>query len=185
MPEAAASPLELSPRAREVLDAARQLLEEEGYEGLTMRRLGDRIGMRAQSLYEHFSDKRAIENALVAEILWERGEAAFETLAGDPEDPLMAVCDAHRAWAHEHPHLYRLGWGRRLDLDQPAVSKAERHTAAAVLQATGGNPQVGRAIFGFFHGVILLELDERLPPGTEADELWRFGLDSIRARTAE
>jgi AcrR family transcriptional regulator len=185
MPQAVTNPVELSPRAREVLDAARQLLEEEGYEGLTMRRLGDRIGMRAQSLYEHFSDKRSIENALIAETLWDCGERMFEIASTAEDDALMAMCDAHRAWAREHPHLYRLGWGRRLDLDQPAVAEAERHSGAALIEVTGGDRRVSRAVFGFIHGVILLELDERLPPGTDADDLWRFGLDSIRARMGE
>jgi hypothetical protein len=43
----------LSPRAREIVAVARDVLETEGAEALTMRRLADRLGIRAPSLYRH------------------------------------------------------------------------------------------------------------------------------------
>jgi AcrR family transcriptional regulator len=41
----------LSPRATEIVAAARELLEEEGPDALSMRRLAERLGIRAPSIY--------------------------------------------------------------------------------------------------------------------------------------
>jgi AcrR family transcriptional regulator len=66
-----------SARAREVVAAGRRLLEEEGAEALTMRRLAERLGIRAPSLYKHLPDKAALEAAIIATGL-EDAAAAFE-----------------------------------------------------------------------------------------------------------
>jgi AcrR family transcriptional regulator len=67
--------------------AARQILEDEGREALTMRRLAEAVGIRAPSLYKHFSDKAAVELALIEQgfteaadmdATWARGIAALE-----------------------------------------------------------------------------------------------------------
>ena len=57
--------------------AGRQLLEEEGLEALTMRRLAERVGIRAPSLYKHLPDKAALEAAIIA-TGFEEAAAAFE-----------------------------------------------------------------------------------------------------------
>ena len=55
----------LTPRARQIVAVARELLEEEGAEALTMRRLGARLGIRASSLYKHLPSKAALEAAII------------------------------------------------------------------------------------------------------------------------
>ena len=52
---------------REILDAAWELVHEQGLGALTMRELGARVGMRAQSLYVYFPSKHAIYDAMFAE----------------------------------------------------------------------------------------------------------------------
>jgi AcrR family transcriptional regulator len=74
-----------SARGREVVAAGRQLLEEEGVEALTMRRLADRVGIRAPSLYKHLPDKAALEAAIIATGL-EEAAAAFEAAVGGAVD---------------------------------------------------------------------------------------------------
>jgi len=48
----------LSARAGQIVATARLLLEREGPEALTMRRLGEELGIRAPSLYKHLTGKR-------------------------------------------------------------------------------------------------------------------------------
>jgi AcrR family transcriptional regulator len=60
-----------------VVAAGRQLLEEEGPEALTMRRLAERVGIRAPSLYKHLPDKAALEAAIIA-TGFEEAATAFE-----------------------------------------------------------------------------------------------------------
>jgi AcrR family transcriptional regulator len=52
---------------REILDAAWALVREEGLASLTMRDLGARVGMKAQSLYGYFPSKHAIYDAMFGE----------------------------------------------------------------------------------------------------------------------
>jgi AcrR family transcriptional regulator len=94
---------ELSPRAREIVAAARELLDEEGREALTMRRLAERLGIRAPSIYKHLPGKDALEAAVISDGFQEQA-AAFEAAGGS----LEALARAYRAFALEHPHLYRL-----------------------------------------------------------------------------
>jgi AcrR family transcriptional regulator len=48
----------------EILEAATDLMREHGVAGLSLRDLGARVGMKAQSLYSYFDSKEAIFDAL-------------------------------------------------------------------------------------------------------------------------
>lgn len=163
----------LTPRARQVVAAARELLEEEGLEGLSMRRLADRLGIRAPSIYKHLPDKRALTNALVS-AGFEEQAAAFEAALG-AADPLAAMGASYRAFALAHPHLYRLMTTGPLDRGGLAPGVEDR-AAAAVRAALGGDIDRARAAFAFAHGMTILELDGRFPPGADLDAAWRCGL---------
>ena len=63
---ASSVPDALTPRAREIVDAALELLEEEGADGLSMRRIAERLGIRAPSIYKHLPDKQALEAAIIS-----------------------------------------------------------------------------------------------------------------------
>jgi AcrR family transcriptional regulator len=52
---------------KEILDAAWDLVHTDGLASLTMRDLGARVGMRAQSLYAYFPSKYAIYDAMFGE----------------------------------------------------------------------------------------------------------------------
>ena len=46
------------------LSAARDLIKEEGYEGLTLRKLAQRMQCSPMALYTYFADKQALLTAL-------------------------------------------------------------------------------------------------------------------------
>src|SRR5829696_5249905 len=100
--QSAANPPIRSARAREIVAAGRELLEAEGPAGLSMRRIADRLGIRAPSLYKHVRDKGELEAALISDGFLEAAER-FEA-AGS----LTALGEAYRGFALAHPHLYRL-----------------------------------------------------------------------------
>ena len=52
---------------REILDAAWSIVRRDGLTALTLREVGDVVGMRAPSLYSHFESKNAIYDAMFAE----------------------------------------------------------------------------------------------------------------------
>jgi AcrR family transcriptional regulator len=172
----------LSPRAQEIVAAARALLEEEGREALSMRRLAERLGIRAPSIYKHLPDKQALENALIS-AGFEQQAAAFEAALADADDPIGAIATVYRAFARRHPHLYRLMTGRPLDR-AGLVPGAEQRAAAPVYEAFGRDRDLARAAWAFAHGMTILELDDRFPPDADLDAAWKRGLDALRTATA-
>lgn len=130
-----------------------------------MRRLADRLGMRASSIYKHVPDKATLEVALVAEGLAEAGEALRR--AG-PE--LESVARAYREWALAHPHLYRLMNDRPLPRDRLPTG-VEARAAEPVLAALG-DPDRARAAWAAAHGLASLELAGRFPADADVDAAW-------------
>jgi len=165
-------------RAAEIVDAALELLEADGPAALSMRRVADRVGIRAPSIYEHLADKRALESAIISRG-FELQAAAFERAVAGAGDPLAALASAYRAFAAAHPHLYRLMTAH--ELDRAALADGvERRAAAPVVAAAGHDGDLARAIWAFAHGMTILELDRRFPPGADLDAAWDRGLAAFR-----
>ena len=160
---------ELTPRAREIVAAARELLEEEGREVLSMRRLAARLGIQAPSIYKHLPGRPALEAAIIS--------AGFEELAEAfaQADSLAAFAAAYRAFALRHPHVYRLMTEGELPRDM-LVPGVEDRAAAPVIELVGGDRDAARALWAFAHGMTILELDGRFPPGANLDAAWARGL---------
>lgn len=167
----------LTPRAAEIVAAARELLEEEGADALSMRRLAERLGIRAPSIYKHLPDKQALEAALMS-AGFEEAAARFEEAAGGGE-PLPALGAAYRSFAREHPHLYRLMTERPLPRERLAPGVEER-AAAPLVAAVGGDEDLARAVWAFAHGMAVLELNGRFPPGADLDAAWARGISAFR-----
>jgi AcrR family transcriptional regulator len=169
----------LTPRAREIVHAARGLLEEEGPNGLSMRRLGDRVGMRAPSIYEHFRDKQALVAALISVGFEEQGDLFAR--AAESANPLPALAAAYRDFARRQPHLYRLMTENPLRRDL-LVPGTEEAAVLPLLRAVGGDAERARAVWAFAHGMVILELNDRFPPGADLDATWRKGVDGFIRR---
>jgi AcrR family transcriptional regulator len=172
----------LTPRASRIVEVARELLEEEGEEGMSMRRIAHRLGVRAPSLYKHVPDKAALENAIIATILDEQGREArerFDVAQAAGEDPLLAIVEAYRSWALANPALYRLNVRGPLD-GGPLVRGAELRSAGPLLRACDGDGIAAIALFAFAHGLVDLELKQRVPPGYAHDRILRRGVDALR-----
>ena len=175
---ASSAPEARSARARQIVEVALELLEEEGPTALSMRRIADRIGIRAPSIYEHLPDKRALEAAIIS-VGFERQAEAFEAAVDGSADPLAAIAAVYRAFALAHPHLYRLMTERELhrELLTPGV---EDRAGRTVYEAAGRDADLARAAWAFAHGMTILELDNRFPPGADLDAAWSRGLDAFR-----
>jgi len=62
---------------REILDAAWLIARRDGLNAITLREVGELVGMRAPSLYSHFESKNAIYDAMFAES-WRELVRAFQ-----------------------------------------------------------------------------------------------------------
>ena len=167
-----------SARAESIVAAALAILEEEGPEALTMRRLADAVGIRAPSLYKHFPDKAAVEVVLI-----EHGFAvvalAFEEAFACDGATLETFMAAYRAVALAHPHLYRLM--NAGPLPRHLLTPGVEERAAALLLQVLPQPDLARAAFAFAHGMTMLELDDRFPPQADIAAAWRAGTQALQA----
>ncbi|HZB39852.1 MAG TPA: TetR/AcrR family transcriptional regulator [Ilumatobacter sp.] len=99
----------------EILEAAQELMREQGVAGLSLRDLGQKVGMRAQSLYSYFDSKEAIYDALFAE-----GFRQYLDLrravpsTGDPRADFRAVCRLFLDFCLEDPARYQLLFQRTI-----------------------------------------------------------------------
>jgi AcrR family transcriptional regulator len=83
---------------REIVQASWEVVREHGLAGLSMRDLGERVGMRAQSIYSYFASKHEIYDAMFLE-----GYQAFATwmdAAVDDDDIAADAIGAARAATH-------------------------------------------------------------------------------------
>jgi AcrR family transcriptional regulator len=162
-----------SSRREQIVREALALLESEGLAGLTMRRLGERVGMRAPSLYKHFPDKESLEIELIAAGFEDVARALAEA-ARETADPPAAIAAAYRRFGLSRPHLYRLMTERPLPRDRLPAGLEER--AAAPVLALTGDADRARALWAFAHGMVQLELAGRFPPDADLDGAWREGV---------
>jgi AcrR family transcriptional regulator len=118
----------------EHLAAAHELVREEGYEGLTIRKLAKRVGYAPMSVYSYFADKHAILHAIA--------DDAFESLARRleaqaPKEPLAALrkmITEYAAFGLENPNEYRTVFMTDDHTHDPGRSIAEPEKRNPALQ---------------------------------------------------
>jgi AcrR family transcriptional regulator len=170
-----------SARAGQIVAAARVVLEAEGGEALTMRRLADELGMKAPSLYKHFADKAAIESALIEEAFAELGGALHAAVdRAGRRAPVAALLAEYRRQARANPNLYRLATAGRLD--RAAQPPGLEDWAGAPFLVVTGDPHRAQALWSFAHGMVSLEIDDRFPDGSDLDRTWRAGATAFAER---
>ncbi|MBO9542546.1 WHG domain-containing protein [bacterium] len=90
-----------------VMRAAAELVDEEGFEGLSLSRLAERLGVRSPSLYKHVAGLEAVQRGVALLALRAIARRMAEAAVGKAgPDAMMAIAEAYRAYAKEHPGLY-------------------------------------------------------------------------------
>jgi AcrR family transcriptional regulator len=163
--------------------AAEKLFAEHGPDAVTMRQLASALGVSPMTPYRYFQDKDDILAAVrtngfnrFAETLEKARDAAKGARAKG-----AAVGDAYVRFAFENPHTYKL----MFDLNQPmddvhpelvAAGRRAHATMSAWVRdqvETGdmkGDPEeIGTMFWAATHGVVVLEMAGKLPPGSAHD----------------
>lgn len=115
-------------RRAEILAAAERIFVEHGYEGATIRKIADEVGLSSTALYMHFAEK--------GEILHEICRQAFAALLelnkaviaepGGPEERLRRMMRAYIDFGFANPNAYRLVYMTRpVELQHGAMSAAQ------------------------------------------------------------
>jgi AcrR family transcriptional regulator len=166
-----------------VLATALEIIDRDGAEGLSMRRLARALDRDPMILYRHAPNKAALLDGVV--------EVVLAQLKVDPADPdwaaqLRAVARDYRQLALAHPHVVPLLVTRPLAtplaLRPPGTLRPLEDVLALLTRAGFSGPDglhIYRALFGFLHGHVLNELQELVDNPDETDDLLRLGLHRL------
>lgn len=164
----------------QLVAAAERLVEEDGWAALSVRRLGDRLGVSRQVVYTHFGGTQGLLRELhvrAARRLAARVEALDETPGTTGH--VAATSAVYAAAARERPALFELAFGHPLPQYEPdaATLAATRRAfepiitcAAAWLGSQGGGAdrreavELARVLWSVAHGHISLELAGHAEP---------------------
>jgi AcrR family transcriptional regulator len=166
-----------------VLAAALEIIDRDGVDALSMRRLARALDRDPMILYRHAPNKAALLDGVAETVL-----AQLDVNASDPDwaGQLRAVARNYRTLALAHPHVVPLIVTRPLatplGLRPPGTLRPLEDILALLTRAGFSGPDalhVYRALFGFLHGHLLNELQELVENPDETDDLLRLGLHRL------
>jgi AcrR family transcriptional regulator len=160
-----------------ILDAARALFAEFGYEAVTMRRIAERIEYSPTTIYLYFKDKEALVRELCS-VDFLSLAAHFRAIQGtaEPIERIRAIGRAFMDFGLNHPNHYRMMFltahppvpvdQRRVEKGSlmedawailvAAVADAQK---AGVLRRDWGPEDIAQLFFAGVHGVVSLHLN--------------------------
>jgi AcrR family transcriptional regulator len=166
-----------------VLSAALALVDSEGLEALTMRRLGQELGRDPMSLYRYAANRAALLDGVSELVL---GELAVVPSDPDWQAQLRRIAHELRLLALRHPNVVPLLVTRPLSTPlglRPLGTLRPLEQILSLLIDAGFTPidalHVYRAYYGFLYGHILNELQEFIVDPDESEALLRLGLHRL------
>jgi AcrR family transcriptional regulator len=166
-----------------VLATALELIDRDGADGLTMRRLARALGRDPMTLYRHAPNKAALLDGVAETVL---AQLKVDTTDRDWAGQLRTVARNYRALALAHPHVVPLLVTRPLATPlalRPQGTLRPLEDVLTLLTRAGfSGPDalhIYRALFGFLHGHVLNELQELVEKPDETDDLLRLGLHRL------
>lgn len=183
------------PLATALLDAARHIFENDGVQGVTVRRVALEAGCTTMVVYSRFQGKDGILGALFDEGFEKLSEAqqSIDPALKDAKR-VVALCQAYRATAHSYPHHYALMMGHFSGALVPSVASQAKALntldyltdAISVLpdrqkKARQHHKNVAHQLFAFCHGWVSLEHMQFLDRGPFNSAAFNRGLLSLIA----
>ncbi|BCK58215.1 TetR family transcriptional regulator [Nocardia wallacei] len=163
-----------------VLSAALEIVDRDGVEGLSMRRLAEAVGRDPMVIYRHVPNKAAVIDG-VAEVVFT--ELSVDAAASDWVAEVRRVAREFRRVALAHPRAVPLLVTRPLATplgQRPPATVRLLEDMLALLTRVGYTEvdalHIYRALFGFLYGHVLNELQELVERPEETDDLLRLGL---------
>ena len=176
---------------RALVEEALRTIQRDGIEFLTLRAVGEKLGVSRTALYRHFTDKQALLAAVGREgfrmlrlaltVAWEehgRGRKGFE-----------AMGEAYVNFAVTHPSHYRFidSCSRDPEFVEQATAAFQVLVDSLVAQQQAGlirrdDPvTLARFIWALVHGIAMLAIDGQLRESDEHGEaLNRYAIQRIR-----
>jgi AcrR family transcriptional regulator len=183
-----------------IVEAARDIVSEEGLDGLSMRALGGRVGCSPATIYLHFQDKDELLRSVMEEGFKRLDATTAEEAARIPEgasalDHLAGSARAYARFALENTGYFRAmfempGVANVSCCPEPhTVGRVSREGATSLLrravaegELTGGNAERAALMgWGLIHGLTSLYLSGHLGDDVSSHEEFMDLIDSAMA----
>jgi AcrR family transcriptional regulator len=183
-------------RRAEILRAAERIFVAQGYEGATIRKIADEVGVSSTALYMHFQDKdqilleicdRAMDELLASNL-------RISTRPGDPVIRVRAMLEAYMCFALNNPNAYRLMFcaaslehsPRRRDATQQLGAQCFDRLAGVVGEIaaqgrlrTGDVRAAAQTVWAACHGLISLRIAKPGFDWAPAETMMNVMLDGL------
>lgn len=182
-----------------ILDAASRLLTDEGVVGVSVRRVAEEAGTTTRAIYSLFGGKEGLLKQLfhdAAETMTRYHEAVPEQ--DDPVAEVLALADAYRRAAVEHPHGYALllngAPGFTPDRADEGVAQRSFARVLRAFERWGDDGRLGDRepgmvaleMWALVHGLASFELAGRLGSRRLATQRWQDAVgNAVRGFVSE
>jgi AcrR family transcriptional regulator len=184
-------------RRAEILQAAERIFVAEGYDGATIRKIADEVGVSSTALYMHFPDKSCILleicQGTIRQLLERNSEIADKPM--DPASRVKLMLESYMRWGLDHPNAYELVFSNVRHISAVMVDEATtadlgsqcyeifsgvvREIAAEGRLRTGTADSAAQALWASCHGVVALMINRPNFGWAPTDELIEVTLDGL------
>lgn len=179
------------PRARltpaSVTKAGADLVDEIGFEHLSMGLLAERLGVKTPSLYKHVTSQADLAHRIAVLAMTELADAIRDATQGrGGSDALAAGAQAMRMYVRKHPGRNAAGnAARRTGADDPLIPAVDRLLASWTAMLRGYRLDSGQQIHALrmlrsmLHGFATLEAAGGFQIDTDVDESFTWMINFL------
>ena len=92
-----------------IVNAAKELMEQEGFPAFSMRKLAEKLSVKTASLYAHIDSMEALFTEVGLSALREQRDCLLSAVGEQHGDAtIIALAKGYRSFAAEHAELYKL-----------------------------------------------------------------------------
>jgi len=184
-------------RRAEILQAAERIFVAEGYDGDTIRKIADEVGVSSTALYMHFPDKSCILleicQGTIRQLLERNAEIADKPM--DAANRVKLMLESYMRWGLDHPNAYELVFSNVRHISAVMADEATtadlgsqcyeifsgvvREIAAEGRLRTGTADSAAQALWASCHGVVALMINRPNFGWAPTDELIEVTLDGL------
>lgn len=157
------------------VELARSLIEQDGYESVSLSQLATALGVKAPSLYKHFASKadliRAVNELTMSDLI----AALQDSAPADSDPPLMSMARVYRQFALAHPRTYMLAHNSTDEaarIDPQIAESLALPIQAAFAKNVGQEKSLEalRGLWALLHGFTSLEINGQFRREGSVDE---------------
>lgn len=172
-----------------LVDAASIMLKESGIDGLSLRKLADKVGVSRTAPYHHFKDKNELLCAIAEQgfMHWQQDATAiFNSVGLTAREKYRQFIRGYIAYAADNPELYDLMFGRTI-WKQNSATQSLRNIAypsfhqqvemtkewqnTGIMPATEDTLRLAQVTWGTLHGIARLLIDGIYADRSHIDEM--------------